>query len=254
MTDDLDVMLQGENQDSPSGSQTENASTGSNSDIPADDGQGTEGEEEKVTFDKLTGSAQDRFRKIYQDRQNKIAEAEKWKQLAMQNQPVQQQTTNGQPNPEVQDAIQKLDSAGIATKEFVQKQVQDILAQKTYYDELSKLEGQINGSDGRPAFTREEYFDYVDRHPQYKNYLPIDVYAKMYPEELRDWQETHKSETQVRKSSALRPTRTASRENEELTVDEIEAKLKSLPEPQRSEWYLANQAKINRATQKMATG
>lgn len=252
MTDDLDQMLQGENQDSPSGTQPEDTSSGSYSDTGTQGTQGTEGSDEEAEWNKLSGNATDRFRKVYNERQRVLTENQKLRDLIAQGGAQQPQVdANGQLTPQVKEAVQRLDTVGIATKEYVQKQVQDILAQKTYYDELGKLESQIDGSDGRPRFTREEYFDYVERHPQYKNYLPIDVYDKMFTEELSDWKADNHTVTQQprQRSQALRPTRTASRETE-LTVDEIEAKLKSLPEPQRSEWYTANLKKINAVVQR----
>lgn len=248
MPDELDAMLKGENQDSPSDSQSENASSGSDSGTGDDITQGTEGSQEEVEWGKLSGNATDRFRKVYNERQRALQENQKLRDLLTQGGQIPNQT-NLQVNPQTQDALSKLDKAGVATKDFVQKQVQEILAQKTYYDELGKLESKFSGNDGKPKFAREEYFDYIERYPQYKNYLPEDVYEKMYREELTDWRSSKGQEQPTqRRSQVLRPTRTASRETE-LTVDDVEAKLKSLPEPQRSQWYAANQEKINRAVQ-----
>src|SRR5258708_10894874 len=247
MPDELDQMLQGEDQNVPAGSQQQDG-TGSNSN---DQTNGQGGQIEEVEFSKLTGSAQDRFRKLYQEKQQAQAELHKMRQLV-------QQGGGQQPAPgaqglttEVQEAVKRLDDVGIATKDFVKEQVQSILAQKTYYDELDKLESQLNGNDGKPKFTREEYFDYIDKHPQYKNYLPQDVYSKMYEDELFDWKAKNGNQQATGRTQQLRPTRSASRE-QELTVDEIEAKLKSLPEPQRSEWYSANKKRIDAAASKMS--
>jgi hypothetical protein len=251
MTDELNQMLQGENQDSPAETQSEDTSSGSYSDTGADGTQGTEGSDEEAEWNKLSGNATDRFRKVYNERQRFIQENQKLRDLISQGGVAQDQSGGIKITPQVEQAVKQLDTVGIATKEYVQKQVQDILAQKTYYDELGKLESKLDGADGKPRFAREEYFDYVDRHPQYKNYLPEDVYEKMFTEELGNWKSDNRGtqgQTQ-RRSQALRPTRTASRETD-LTVDEIEAKLKSLPEPQRSAWYQANQKKINDAVQK----
>lgn len=247
MNDDLDQMLQGENQDSPSGTQPEDASSGSYSE--SGDSQQTEGSQEEAEWNRLSGNATDRFRKVYNERQHALQENQKLRDLIAQGGQPSQTQSDGQLAPQVKEAVQRLDTVGIATKEYVQKQVQEILAQKTYYDELGKLESKIDGADGKPKFAREEYFDYIERHPQYKNYLPEDVYEKMFSEELNDWRSDRRGnqgQTQ-RRSQALRPTRTASRESAELTVDEVEAKLKSLKEPQRSEWYQANLKKINDA-------
>ncbi|MDD5407025.1 MAG: hypothetical protein PHE73_08825 [Sulfurovaceae bacterium] len=243
--DDLDAMLEGDNQDNLSDSQSGNQSSGSN----ADD-KNTAGQSEEVEFQKLSGNAQDRFRQLWQEKQNAIAKAQKLEQL-IQNQPGQQQQTQTVTS-DVKDAVNKLDAVGIATKDFVSNEIQSFLAKKTYYDELDKMEGKLNGEDGRPKFTREEYFDYVEKHPQFKNYLPEDVYEKMYKEELSDWTATNGDQrTKTKRTQALRPTRTANTGGADLTVDEIESKLKSLPEPQRSEWYAKNLSKINAAISQM---
>lgn len=239
--DELDAMLQGQGQGTPSVSQTGADDTGSNPENPIE---GAGGQPEEVEFSKLSGSAQDRFRKIYRERQELLAERDRLRSAVG--------TGNGlvppppaQFDPQVREAISKLDSVGVATKDFVQQQIHNTLAQKTFYDELSKLESEIDGHDGRPKFTREEYNDYVNRHPQYQNYLPIDVYEKMYHEELDTWKSSSTNQrTQSRQT--LRPTRTSGRDTE-LTPEEIEDKLKSLPDDQKRAWYEKNLTKINEA-------
>lgn len=244
---DLDTMLQGNNQDISSESQAGTEGTGSNSDNP---NEGSGGQPEEVEFNKLSGAAQDRFRQSFRDRQRLQSENEQLKQMAMSatnTQNVPAQATSEQQR----EALTKLDEVGVATKSFVQQQIQDILARKSFYDDLDKLEDSLDGTDGRPKFVREEYEDYVNRHPQYKGYLPKDVYGIMYEEELLDWRVANRNgNTSTRKTTTLKPTRTSVRGESELTMEAIEEKLASLPEPQRSEWYSANQKKINEVVSK----
>jgi hypothetical protein len=237
--DELDAMLQGQGQGTPSASQAGTDDTGSNPENPIE-GAGGQTEEE-IAFSKLSGSAQDRFRRIYRERQELLSERERLRagQGLVPPPPPQY-------DPQVKEAIAKLDSVGVATKDFVQQQIQQTLSQKTFYDELGKLETEIDGHDGRPKFTREEYSDYITRYPQYQNYLPMDVYEKMYREELEGWKSSGTNQNRTQSRQTLRPTRTSGRDTD-LTPEEIEDKLKSLPSPAREQWYEKNLSKINEA-------
>lgn len=256
MNDDLDRMIQGDDQSDSSDSQSGNDASGSYSGSGVDDTQQTEGSEEEVEWSKLSSSAQDRFKRIYRERQQALEEANRLKDLLAQQGTTVQQNADGslQMTPQVREAIDRLDKVGIATKDFVKQEISNILAQQMYSTELDKLEQKEDGRNGKPAFVKEEYFDFINRNPKYKNYLPEDVYEKMFSNELEDWKTKQGTGGSTRdRSQTLRPTRTASRESE-LTVDEIEAKLKSLSEPQRSEWYQANIKKINEAVARNAQG
>lgn len=241
IADDLDAMLQGQDQGTPSASQAGIDDTGSNPGNPNED---TGGQPEEVEFSSLSGGAQDRFRKIYKEREEMRSELERYRKGTFSGNQIVPPPPS-QYDPQVREAISKLEQVGVATRDYVAQQIQDTLAQKTFYDELGKLESEIDGHDGRPKFTREEYTDYINRYPQYKNYLPIDVYQKIYSEELDSWKAGHPQVKQPRQQT-LRPTRTASRDSD-LTPEEIENKLKTLPEPQRSQWYEKNLSKINEA-------
>jgi hypothetical protein len=115
--------------------------------------------------------------------------------------------------------------------------------------QLQGLETRYDGSNGLPAFTREEYDDYITRHPQYASYDLEDVYKKMYEPELDDYKlrNAGKPGAHITKpSTTIKPTRTVVRE-EQLTPEEIERRLSSMPEAERMKFYDANKDKIDSA-------
>ncbi|MDE2106325.1 MAG: hypothetical protein KGL39_54400 [Patescibacteria group bacterium] len=241
--DDIDSMLQGEDQIPTPASQAERKNVGPNS---GNSIESTEGQnDEEVEFNSLSGSAQDRFRKIIRDLRQTREENEHLKR-----QPVYGQTPFGQvpppPNPDIQEAVRKLSEVGIATKDEVRKIIAETLGTVRFDDELNKLEGELDGNDGRPRFTREEYEDYINRHPQYRNYLPRDVYSVMYDEELTEWKIAHRSAKPKTQSSSLKPTKT-SVQDEEWTPEYIEQKIQE----EGPSWYDRHKDKINQVLSKL---
>lgn len=248
MPDELDDLLQGSDQDASSDSPSGNQNDGSNSDNQSN---GTGGQTtEEVEFSRLSGSAQDRFRVVLKEREQLRRELDLFRN-GTQNFAPQQQTQQ-QDNPQVADAVNKLREVGLTTKKDVEEMLQSTLAQTRYQLELNRLEDSFNGSDGKPKFTREEYFDYVGRHPEYKDYLPEDVYGKMYSEELDDWkaQNRNRGGNSGQRSSSLRPTRT-NVQGDQLTPESIEETLQKLPPDQRQTWYNKNIDKINQVMNRM---
>jgi len=229
-------MLQGDDQSSLPGSQPDNGAgsdSGSQNDAPG--GQS----DEEVEFSSLSGSTQDRIRRLIRERNDAI-EASQRGFTPPPPPPVYQPQ-----NPSVQDAVEKLREVGITTKDDVKSMVQDSLAQLRYQAELDRLEASYDGDDGKPKFTREEYEDFVRHNPQYQDYLPEDVYEKMYKEELNDWRVNQSgSRPAARQSQSLPPRRTMQQE-ESLTPEGIEEKLRTLPEGEREKWYEKNVDKIN---------
>jgi len=240
----IDAFLQGQDQDTDAGSQPGN-NDGSNS----GDLQGQPGgqSEEEVEFAKLNGSTQDRIRQLIRERNEAAQKAEQAQRLLGTVPPPPPMQPN---NPQIQDAVKKLTNIGLADQDFVKQQVSQGVAALQYNYELSRLENTYTGDDGRPKFTREEYEDYVGRHPQYQSYTPEDVYKfKMYAEENRDWETRTKGQNQPVGSSSLRPTRT-NRTNEALTPETIEANLQKYGQS----WYDKHKDEIEQVLQASAEG
>ena len=228
MTDDIDALLK-EESNSPESQTGERAKSQ------------TEKSVEEIEFSKLSGSTQDRIRQLIREKNEALRGAEKPTFVPPPPAPAYA-------NSQVQDALSKLDSAGVATKDFTKQQVAEGIAQMAYRIEINRLEERYNGEDGKPKFTVEEYEDYVSRHPAYKNYLPEDVYGIMYKGELFDWETKNPSDRGERSSMTLKPTKTSAAFDEELTPEQIEERLKQSDGP---EWYQKNLTKINKVLANM---
>ena len=231
MPDNLDDMLQKEGEKTPS-------ATPADKNTPADNQAPDEGGEdltpEEVEFNSLKGSTQDRIKKILRERDD-------WRDKASQPTiPPPPPPAYAQNPPDVQDAVRKLRDVGIATQDDVKTEVLNTVNQFRFALELDKLENRYSGEDGKPKFDRDEYQDYVSRHPEYRDYLPEDVYQKMYREELLDW-ELNQGTPSKPSTKPLKPTRTASKE-EPMTIESIQQRLKA---PDGRQWYEANKDKIN---------
>lgn len=196
---------------------------------------------EEVEFNALKGSTQERIKRIIREKNEALAEAQQARTSFVPPPPAYQP----QPEPNVQDAVRKLDEVGIATKDFTKKVVSEELGNLRWQFELDRLESRHSGEDGKPKFDRNEYLDYINRYPQYRNYLPEDVYEKMYKEELSDFGQPQPA---PKKGTTLRPTKATVGE-EPLSPELIEERLK---EPDGQQWYTRNVDKINRVLGKMS--
>lgn len=240
----MDINPNGEILETPDGSQPEITT--------ADDGsQGQpngalEPSAEEVAFNSLKGSAQERIRTLA-NRANQAtqlqseveqlkAEMESLRLRGMQ--PAQLQ------NPDVQDAVSKLDNFGLATKDFVAKEIERGVNQQlsglVYKMEMDRLEGRHNGSNGLPAFDRAEYEAFVNANPQYRSYSPEDVYNKMFEDDIFDARVKGLGKPE-KQTPTLRATRTRVQE-ETMTPEYIE---KRLAQPDGRQWYAQNIDKIN---------
>ena len=190
---------------------------------------------EEADWNSLSGSAQERFRQV-------IREKNALKAQTSTPQPAYK--TNQEIAPEAAEAVRKLSEVGMATKDDVESTVDRRIGNLIYNFEIEKLSNKYSGQEGLPAFSREEYEEYVSRNPQYRNYAPEDVYQKMYSEELFDYcvRTMGPGSTGTRPTPSLRPTRTQVKE-ESLTPEVIEQKLQ---EPGGREWYERNLEKINK--------
>jgi hypothetical protein len=241
MPDDLDDMLKGEDEKTPSVSPAGNKTHGNEPGEPIE-GAGQQTPEE-VEFNSLKGSAKERFREMFR----RAREAEE----KAANAPAYQPNYNPapQPNVQVKDAVDKLSAVGIATDEKVDKKISESIGGLRYQFELERLATRYNGEDGTPKFEKDEYEDYVSRHPEYRGYLPEDVFHdKMYREEFRDF-ESQRVQRSNQGTKTLRPTKNMA-PSEALTPESIEARLK---EPDGREWYEKHLSEINRVVGKMPT-
>lgn len=146
--------------------------------------------EEKIEFDKLTGSTQDRVRSLLKRTKAAEAEAERAKALAYKG--VQQLPPPPQQSPDIAQAVKQLDQVGVATKDYVERMIAQREAQREYENKLKSLSDLENGDDGRPKFDRYEYEDFVRQNPKYQYYDPQDVFGIMYSRELIDWETKHR--------------------------------------------------------------
>lgn len=233
-------MLREENEQTPTASQAGKSSM-SDSGTPSEDTEGQTPEE--VEFNSLKGSTQDRIKALVREKRRVLEENERLKTNSSSTPTPGIVPPAPGITPEIKEAVSRLHDVGIATQEDIDAKIQRALGFKNYDDELKRLESSLNGEDGRPKFTREEYEDYVNRHQEYRNYLPEDVYEKMYREELSDWRINHKESTTRSKTPSMKPVRTSGRE-EALTPEYIEQRLKA---PDGPAWYDENKDRINAA-------
>lgn len=243
---DPDNLIQnpdGENTETPIGSQPES--------ITAEDGttvnpQGAgDPNSEEAIWNSLSGPAQDRFKRMARDAKQAREENEMLKARSAYQVPMPPVNTNQMTDPEVASVLDKLAGFGIATDAKVERLVNERINQSVgalaYQYELDKLESKYNGSDGKPAFSRDEYENFVNAHPQYRNYQLEDVYEKMFKDELR--LQTPQT-ISTNRTTSLRPTKTTVRE-EQWTPQAIEDKLQSLPERDRPAWVDKNKSLID---------
>ena len=248
-SDELKAAIKGEETETPSASPAGTITSG-------EDTSENESPEslspEEVTWSSLKGSTQDRIKEILREKREAEERAIRAESVnPYQPQPNYYPSTAVNPNsPEVADAVRKLSDVGMATKEEVRQELNNTVQGLVREMELDRLEGKYSGESGLPKFDKEEYQDYISRHPQYMNYTPEDVYQKMYSEEIFDYKVQNQGKETAQKSSpSLRPTKTLVRE-ELLTPELIEQRLK---EPDGRGWYERNLEKINAVLTKTST-
>lgn len=204
---------------------------------------------EEVAFNGLKGDTQTRIKTILSEKETARREAEYWKSQAASQTP-QQQTPFVQSQAPVdpdqaEKAVKVLSSVGMATKDEVQRQINQSIGAMAYNYELRDLAERYDGANGLPRFERTEYEDYVQRNPQYQNYSPEDVYAKMYRQEILDAELAKRSGTSGQSQTVtLKPSGGAATQQEPLTPELIEQRM---AEPGGKEWYIQNKDKINKA-------
>ena len=252
---DLDL-LNGENTETPAASPAETITTGDENQVNPQ-GAGNVSPEE-VAWNDLKGSSQDRFRQMAKMANEARAQAERERierERLMSTYGGRVPTPPIDNNPGVQDAVKQLSQIGIATREEVQETVNRTVGNLVYNFDFEKLEGRYDGSNGLPKFDRDEYEDFIARHPQYRGYEPVDVYEKMYSDEILDYKLRNQNANQGQgaasrqTTASLRPTKTQVRE-EPLTPELIEQRLNR---PDGREWYEKNKEKISSVLASMSS-
>lgn len=191
--------------------------------------------EEEVEFNRLSGSAQDRFKDVWA-RAREAEEALAAERAARQTYVPPAPGNNMLPDQKT--AIETLSNFGIATDDKVDRKVSQATNQILWNMEQQRLEGKYTGEKGEPQYVREEVEDYIRKHPQYAGYAAEDVFKyKMFPSEFENMGTTGTP----RKSSTLRPTK-AQVMDETLTPEYIEERLK---QPDGQQWYQDHLDEIN---------
>lgn len=201
---------------------------------------------EEVAWNSLKGGTQDRIKQLIQERDQERAEKARLEQFVQYQtqsgyQPQTQQNP-GQPQPEVRDALRKLEEVGVATDAKVDAKINEKMGNLIYSMEMQRLESTHHGDNGAPKFDRAEYEDFVNKNPKYRGYDPEDVYKyHMYPDEIADALNNKSSNSGRSTTSSLKPTKTVVRE-EQWTPDWIETRMK---QSDGLQWYAKNKEKIN---------
>lgn len=195
--------------------------------------------EEEVEFRKLSGSAQERIRQLIRRAKEAESRAQRVETYAQQA-PIPAPPAPVATMDDRQAAIRTLQQAGIATIDDVRQLLNEQLSGIQYVNKVSQLEKEVDGQDGRPAFSREEYEDFVKTNPQYQAYQPEDVYKIMYQDELMDWE---LAQRQAKGSSSLKPTARGMNNGQEpqWTREYVDKMIRE----KGPSWYDKNQERIH---------
>lgn len=242
--DDIDQMLQG--------SDPAPASPAQNDGQPIDDGSGkplSQQTAEEVDFNKLSGSARDRFRtmaKAKRDLEERLTNLER-----MGQQYVPPAPGSGFQTLEQQNAIRILADQGIATDEKVDRKLDERLNVLRWEQEQFRLESKYQGVNGEPQYVREEVEDFIKSHPQYSGYSPEDVFKmKMFPDEFMDLEFSRRG-TKTGKSPTLKPTSRMVSQQEGLTPEYIADRTDIKKYPDALEWQEEHRKEIDKVLSQM---
>jgi hypothetical protein len=223
---------------------------------PTNQNQGGELTPEELEFNKLSGSAQERFKKILL----------KNKELAMQNeelasriqsvqQPIAPPVTAPEPVAEPnnltadqEQAIENLRKFGVWTKkdqqELEKKQKEDMETQQRELQdnilietEYSRLETVHNGSDGLPRFDRDAIEEYMRETGVYN---PEKAYDDLYRDEIFDkWAKGQSGNESPVYSE--RPSVSVGSSTEPLSMEGLRERLR---QPDGKEWWEKNRDRL----------
>lgn len=237
--DDLDKMLQGDDQ--PADPLSENN----------DQGDGSENTQtptpEEVEFNNLSGSTQERIRKLARDKRELTEKLQSFQQNQTGFVPPAPGSNFRDPNEEL--AIRTLEQKGIATKDGVNQIVGDKFNEIRWEMEQNRLETKYSGNSNEPQYVREEVEAFIQEHPQYRTYAPEDVFKyKMFPDEFTNIEVQRRGTGKTGgRGQNLRPTKSPNPQ-EAMTPEYIEQRLQ---QPDGRQWYDDNLEKINAVLSKM---
>lgn len=182
---------------------------------------------EEEAFNSLSGSAQDRFRTIIQERNE--ARNQLTRQAQQDDQKLQPPAGNQGYAPtgedDVQRAVDTLKQRGMVTRDELDNLYWTIQGTR----EHEKLESEYDGSEGKPKYVREEVEDYASRKGMGNNYRA--AFRDMYFDELADARRTR---TKKRVYSEKPRASTSGSRQEPLTLESFRKKLAS---PKGREYY-----------------
>lgn len=231
--DDLDRMLQGDDQNPASPAQNQDQGDDLTQDQPSP---------EEVEFNSLTGSTQERIRKLAKDKRDLLTQLEQKNNAYVPPAP----NSNFQ-DPQEQAAIQTLAAKGITTDEKMNRVVDERFNAIRWELEQNRLESRYSGVKGEPQYVKEEVESFIQQHPQYRGYSPEDVFkTKMFPDEFLNL-ELQKRGVKSKQTATMRPTKQAVAQ-EGMTPEYIENRLQ---QPDGRQWYDEHLDEINAVLSKM---
>lgn len=155
--------------------------------------------EEEIEFNKLSGSAQERFRDALNGR--RAAE----ERAAFFEQQLKTPSAQNSLLPDQKQAVETLAQFGIATDDKVKTEVGNAVNQIRWELKNASLQQRYTGVNGEPQYDATEVENYMRTHPQYASYDPEDVFKyKMYKDEFENLGGEKPAKKQ---SSSLKPTR-----------------------------------------------
>jgi hypothetical protein len=243
--DDIDQMLQGQDQAPASPAQNNGQGT--------DSSQNTSGEQplpEEVEFNSLTGSTQDRIRKLAKSKRE-LEEQLKNLERMSSNQYVPPAPNSNFQNPEAQDALRKLAEAGVTTDDKMHKALDERVNILRWEQEQMRLESKYVGKNDEPQYVREEVEDFIKSHPQYGGYAPEDVFKyKMFPDEFMNVELSRRG-TKTGKSQTLRPTSRMVSQEQGLSPEYIAERTDLRKYPDALEWQEEHKHEIDKVLSQM---
>jgi hypothetical protein len=223
---------------------------------PAEQNQGSVPTPEELEFNKLSGSAQERFKKILLRNRELATQnqelAQKVEQVQQPNTPpVQVPEPTTEPNgftAEQEQAIENLRKFGVWTKkdqqeleakqktemEEQQRELQDNILIETEY---ARLEAAHNGGDGLPRFDREAIEEYMRETGVYN---PEKAYEDLYRDELFDMWAKNQSGTTPQVYSE-KPSVSVGSSTEPLSMEGLRERLR---QPDGQAWWEKNRERL----------
>lgn len=246
MADELDMMLQGDDQSQGSQPQQSGPVDDSNTGQPLE-----QQTPEEIEFNSLTGSTQDRIRRLVKDKRELMQR--------MEATPTQQYIPPA-PNsnfvtPEEEAAIRTLSQKGLSTDAKVDAKIDDRLNMLRWDMRQQSLESRYTGANGEPQYVREEVEDFIRSHPQFSGYDPEDVFKdKMFRGEFLNL-ELQKRSTGPRtgQTQTLRPTSRQATAEQGLTPEFIAERTDIKKYPDALEWQEEHRQQIDAVLSQMSS-